>query len=78
MTRPRKLQVDMIACTGHGLCAELLPELVRLDGWGYPILDGSPVPDGLTALGPPHGDGMPGAGAQACSDALTAEAVRPL
>ena len=40
----------MIACTGHGLCAELLPELVRLDGWGYPILDGSPVPDGLTAL----------------------------
>jgi ferredoxin len=21
----------------HGLCAELLPEWVRLDEWGYPI-----------------------------------------
>jgi ferredoxin len=33
-----KLEVDFAACTGHGLCADLLPELVELDEWGYPIL----------------------------------------
>jgi ferredoxin len=37
----------MIACTGHGLCAELFPEMVRMDEWGYPILSAEPVPDGL-------------------------------
>jgi ferredoxin len=36
--RPVRLRVDPIACTGHGLCAELLPELIRLDDWGYPIV----------------------------------------
>jgi ferredoxin len=39
----RQLTVNPIACTGHGLCAELLPELIELDEWGYPILAG-PVP----------------------------------
>jgi len=29
--------VDRIACTGHGLCAELFPEHFALDEWGYPI-----------------------------------------
>jgi ferredoxin len=37
------LRVNPIACTAHGLCAELLPERVRLDDWGYPILDGRPI-----------------------------------
>ena len=35
---PRHLRVDPIACDGYGLCAELLPELVTLDDWGYPII----------------------------------------
>ena len=39
-----RLQVDPIACTGHGLCAELLPELIALDQWGYPLLKEKPVP----------------------------------
>jgi methionine sulfoxide reductase heme-binding subunit len=39
-----RLQVDPIACTGHGLCAELLPELIALDKWGYPLLKDEPVP----------------------------------
>ena len=43
----RQLRVDPIACSGHGLCAELLPELVTLDEWGYPLLDGGGVPDRL-------------------------------
>jgi ferredoxin len=41
------VMVDRIACTGHGLCAELLPELISLDEWGYPILDPHPVPGSL-------------------------------
>ena len=43
----RRLEVDRIACTGHGACAELLPEHIRLDEWGYPIVDASPVPEDL-------------------------------
>ena len=38
------LEVHPIACTGHGLCAELLPELITLDDWGYPIVKPQPVP----------------------------------
>ena len=41
------LRVNPIACDGRGLCAELLPERVRLDDWGYPIVDGTPVPRSL-------------------------------
>ncbi|HEY2442012.1 MAG TPA: ferredoxin [Streptosporangiaceae bacterium] len=40
----RSLAVDRIACTGHGLCAELLPERISLDEWGYPVLRPGPVP----------------------------------
>ncbi len=36
-----KLHVDPIACAGHGLCAELLPEAIELDEWGYPMLAAS-------------------------------------
>ena len=32
------LRVDPIACEAHGLCAELFPELIQLDDWGYPIV----------------------------------------
>jgi ferredoxin len=41
------LQIDRIRCDGHGLCAELLPELISLDEWGYPIVKGGTVPTGL-------------------------------
>ena len=43
----KKLRVNAIACDGHGLCAELFPERVTLDDWGYPIVDPEPVPDKL-------------------------------
>jgi ferredoxin len=42
-----KLLVNPIECEGHGACAELLPEMIHLDEWGYPIVDGRPVPAGL-------------------------------
>ena len=42
-----RLRVNPIDCVGHGSCAELLPELISLDEWGYPILPGEPVPRAL-------------------------------
>lgn len=42
-----KLVVDWTRCDGHGLCAHLLPELVRLDGNGYPAIADTPVPEWL-------------------------------
>jgi ferredoxin len=35
-----RLRVNPIQCVAHGLCAELLPEAIRLDDWGYPIIEG--------------------------------------
>ena len=43
----RRLAVDWTRCDGHGLCAELVPELIRLDGNGYPAFPDTPVPDWL-------------------------------
>ena len=42
-----RLTVDPIACTGHGLCAELLPEGITLDEWGYPLLARGELPPDL-------------------------------
>ncbi|WP_409463001.1 ferredoxin [Amycolatopsis sp. GA6-003] len=42
-----RLTVDPIACRGHGLCAEVLPELITLDEWGYPVVRGEAVPPPL-------------------------------
>jgi ferredoxin len=45
-----RIAVNPITCDGHGLCAELLPELISIDDWGYPILQSNEVPDHLRAL----------------------------
>ena len=45
----RRLTLDPTACDGHALCADLLPELVELDEWGYPVLAAAEVPARLTA-----------------------------
>jgi ferredoxin len=42
------LRIDPTACTGHGVCADLLPERIQLDEWGYPIIQ----PDVPPALAP--------------------------
>ncbi len=39
-----RLRVNPIDCTAHGLCAELLPEWISLDEWGYPVIDDQVVP----------------------------------
>lgn len=48
--QPRELKVNPIACAGHGMCIELLPELISADPWGYPIISAGPVPDELLPL----------------------------
>jgi ferredoxin len=45
-----KLQVNPIQCEAHGICAGLLPELIHLDKWGYPILLSGSVPPDLEPL----------------------------
>jgi hypothetical protein len=40
MTARARLRIDPIACDGRGLCAEILPELIALDDWGYPVIRG--------------------------------------
>lgn len=42
-----ELRVNPIACEGHGLCAELFPERVSLDEWGFPIIEKSAIPKEL-------------------------------
>lgn len=44
-----RLRVNPIACEAHGMCAELLPERISLDEWGYPILDERPLSPELVA-----------------------------
>ena len=43
------LAVNPITCVGHGLCAELFPEWITLDDWGYPIIDPRPIGRDLQA-----------------------------
>jgi ferredoxin len=42
-----ELKVNPIDCVGHGMCAELFPEWITLDDWGYPIIDARPIPPHL-------------------------------
>ncbi|HET8978686.1 MAG TPA: ferredoxin [Solirubrobacteraceae bacterium] len=44
------IEIDPIKCEAHGLCAELLPERITLDEWGYPLIDATPIPAGLEDL----------------------------
>jgi ferredoxin len=43
----RQLRVDWPACRARGLCHEILPDLVVLDEWGYPIVHGTVEDDRL-------------------------------
>jgi ferredoxin len=44
------MRVNPITCKAHGMCAELLPELITLDQWGYPIVGQNVVPPELHDL----------------------------
>ncbi|GAA3449502.1 NADH-quinone oxidoreductase subunit NuoF family protein [Dactylosporangium matsuzakiense] len=40
----RRLHVDWSRCDGHGLCADVAPDLIKLDGNGFPTFLDTPVP----------------------------------
>jgi ferredoxin len=44
-----RLRVNPIRCEAHGLCAELFPEWIRLDEWGYPVINDGDIPRALQA-----------------------------
>ena len=52
LVRASRLAVDRVACTGHGVCAQLLAG-VTLDEWGYPVIAPDTVegPDGNAVAG---------------------------
>jgi ferredoxin len=41
----RRLRVNPTLCTGYGYCAEIVPELIGVDDWGYPIVSSRPIED---------------------------------
>lgn len=43
MEMTMQLRVNPMLCDGYGHCAELLPEQIELDDWGYPIIRDEPV-----------------------------------
>ena len=45
-----RVVIDPIACYAYGFCAELLPEAITLDEWGYPMVDGAPLPADLVEV----------------------------
>jgi ferredoxin len=54
-----RLEIDRIACDAYGTCAELLPEGIDLDEWGYPIIAPGNVPLHLVDLAKRAVDGCP-------------------
>jgi ferredoxin len=51
VTVTRRLRVNPTLCTGYGYCAEIVPELIAVDDWGYPMVNPKPIEgDGLLSL----------------------------
>jgi ferredoxin len=46
MSERLTIAVDRIKCDGHGVCADLLPEMIELDDWGYPMVRSGAIPTG--------------------------------
>jgi ferredoxin len=40
-----RLRVNPIRCDGARYCAEIVPELIGLDEWGYPIVSSAQIDD---------------------------------
>ena len=44
-----RIRLNPIDCVAHGLCAEILPERITLDEWGYPTVERGSIPTELEA-----------------------------
>ena len=49
----RRLRVNPILCTGYAYCSEIVPELISVDDWGFPIVSDKPI-DNDDLLGLAH------------------------
>lgn len=45
-----RVTINPVACEAYGYCAELLPEAITLDEWGYPMVDHRPLPAELAGI----------------------------
>jgi ferredoxin len=34
----KRLEIDWTRCGAHGLCAQVLPDAIVSDEWGYPLI----------------------------------------
>ena len=34
-----RITIDPVACAAYGYCAEILPEAISFDEWGFPIIN---------------------------------------
>jgi ferredoxin len=50
-----RLRVNPAGCVTHGICGDLLPEWIRLDERGYPIVSAPELPPDLVE----HARGAP-------------------
>jgi ferredoxin len=41
----RRLRVNPTLSDGLGYCAEIVPELITMDDWGFPVVDARPIED---------------------------------
>jgi len=57
--RVTRVRVNPIGCVAHGLCAEILPEWIALDEWGYPIVERGSIPAQLEDLARRAADACP-------------------
>ena len=71
MPAARRLRVDWPACKANGVCAEVLPDLVRLDEWGYPLIAVKPVPVSMAKQAERAVRAVPDAGAAPGGDPAT-------
>jgi ferredoxin len=39
-----QLVVDPVSCDGVGMCAQLAPDVVTLDSWGFPVVPRDALP----------------------------------
>ncbi|TAJ99957.1 MAG: ferredoxin [Chloroflexota bacterium] len=39
------LVIDWIRCDGYGLCGDLVPDIIGLDDWRYPLVHPGPIPN---------------------------------
>jgi len=47
MSERLKVVIDKPACCGYGICAEICPEVYKLDGNGIVFVENEIVPEGL-------------------------------